>query len=92
MMDLAIAIEALVPAAQYGGSTTANDQAAFDALDWIDERPRPTWDQLVAADAAIAARAAVPDNYPALIRRRAAALKARGDQLGALLLLKTIGE
>lgn len=47
--DLALAIDALVPAAQYGGSTTANDRASYDALRWEDERPRPKWEDLEAA-------------------------------------------
>ena len=43
MIDIALGIEALVPAAQYFGSTTANDKAAFDELNWLDERAKPTW-------------------------------------------------
>lgn len=50
-MDLALAIDALVPAAEYGGSTTGNDRGGFDALDWKDRRPKPSWDEIVAADA-----------------------------------------
>ena len=46
MMDVALAIEALVPAAQYGGSTTANTRQAFEKLDWTDSRPRPDWTAL----------------------------------------------
>lgn len=48
-MDLALAIEQLVPAAKYRGSTTANTEAAYDALVWGDERPKPSWADLVAA-------------------------------------------
>ncbi len=33
-----------------------------------------------------------PDNYSAMIRRRAHAMAEDGDELGALLLLKSIGE
>ena len=43
MIDIALGIEALVPAAAYFGSTTANDKAAFDNLNWFDERSKPTW-------------------------------------------------
>jgi hypothetical protein len=50
-MDLALAIEKLLPSAEYGGSTTANDEAAFDALVWTDARDKPTWAEIVAADA-----------------------------------------
>jgi hypothetical protein len=46
MIDIALGIEALVPAAQYFGSTTANDKAAFDGLNWFDEREKPTWAQV----------------------------------------------
>jgi hypothetical protein len=42
-MDVALGIEALVPAAQYFGSTTDNDKAAFDNLNWFDEREKPSW-------------------------------------------------
>lgn len=45
-MDIALAIEALLPAAEYYGSTTANDKDCFDNLDWQDSRPKPTWKQL----------------------------------------------
>ena len=48
-MDVALAIESLIPAAEYFGSTTANDQECFDALDWNDERPKPTWAELETA-------------------------------------------
>jgi len=45
-MDVALAIESLVPAAKYFGSTTDNTKECFDALNWLDERPNPTWKQL----------------------------------------------
>ena len=45
-MDIALGIESLLPAAQYFGSTTANDKTAFDNLNWIDERPKPSWKQV----------------------------------------------
>ena len=48
MMDIALAIEGLLPAAQFGGSLTANTKAAYDALRWEDERPKPSWAQLTA--------------------------------------------
>ena len=48
-MDVALGIEALVPAAQYYGSTTANTEECFDALDWLDARPKPTWPEVVEA-------------------------------------------
>ncbi len=50
MTDVAMGIEALVPAAQYGGSVTANTQEAFNAITWTDNRPKPTWQEVVDAD------------------------------------------
>lgn len=48
-MDIALAIEVLVPGAQYGGSLTANTRGAFDALRWEDVRQKPQWEHLQAA-------------------------------------------
>jgi hypothetical protein len=45
-MDLALAIEKLVPSAEYFGSTFDNTEDCYDALDWKDERPKPTFTQL----------------------------------------------
>ena len=42
-MDVALGIEALVPAAEYFGSTTANTKESFDDLVWNDKRTKPTW-------------------------------------------------
>ena len=49
MTDVALAIEALVPAAKYGGTVTNNTADEFDALSWEDQRPKPTWKQVQAA-------------------------------------------
>ena len=46
MIDVAMGIEALLPAAEYFGSTTDNTKKCFDDLNWIDERPKPTWKQV----------------------------------------------
>jgi hypothetical protein len=43
---VALALDALVPAAKYGGSLTANTEEAYTALTWEDEREKPTWDAL----------------------------------------------
>jgi len=48
-MDVALAIEALVPAAQYGRSTTKNTKYCFDTLRWEDSRKKPTWKELETA-------------------------------------------
>lgn len=47
-MDVALKIDALCPAAQYGGSTSSNTEAEFDTLRWEDARPKPTWAELLA--------------------------------------------
>lgn len=41
--DVAMALDQLVPAAQYSGSLTGNTQADYDALVWSDQRAKPTW-------------------------------------------------
>jgi hypothetical protein len=43
MIDIALAIESLVPSAEYFGSTTENTKKSFDDLNWLDERPKPSW-------------------------------------------------
>ena len=47
-MDIALAIEQLVPNAQYGGSTTSNSKGQYDSLRWEDVRKKPTWEELEA--------------------------------------------
>lgn len=42
-MDVALAIEYLVPTALYYGSLTDNTEDAYNALTWNDERQKPTW-------------------------------------------------
>jgi hypothetical protein len=46
MIDIALGIEALVPAAKYFGSTTANNKECFDDLNWLDERTKPTYEEI----------------------------------------------
>jgi hypothetical protein len=48
-MDIALGIEALLPAAEFFGSTTANNKKSFDDLVWQDERAKPTWTAVQAA-------------------------------------------
>ena len=48
-MDLALAIEKLVPAAKYGGSTTANTKDQYDGLRWEDVRLKPAWKEILSA-------------------------------------------
>jgi len=48
-MDIALAIEALLPKAEYFGSTTGNQKADFDNLAWNDLRKKPLWEELQTA-------------------------------------------
>lgn len=57
-MDYALLIEICCPAAKYRGSLTANTRAAYDAIVWLDERPKPTDAELAAAQVAKAAQEA----------------------------------
>lgn len=47
MMDIALALDALVPGAEYEGSLTAYTEDAFNALRWVDGRPKPRWQDVV---------------------------------------------
>lgn len=47
-MDIALAIERLVPEAEYFGSVTSNTIEAWAAIDWIDTRDKPSWAALEA--------------------------------------------
>jgi hypothetical protein len=46
MIDVALGIQALLPAPEYFGSVTANTKECFDNLNWQDARPKPTWKQV----------------------------------------------
>lgn len=48
MVDVALALDGLVPGAIYGGSLTDNSQAAYEALVWGDERAKPEWSEILA--------------------------------------------
>jgi hypothetical protein len=52
-MDIRLTIHALVPSAQYGGGVSENTRAEFESLVWEDSRPKPTWEDLVAAYPAV---------------------------------------
>ena len=64
-MDIALGIEALVPAAHYFGSTTANTKEAFDDLNWQDERAKPTWKQVQDAYTALPEEIKNPQKFEA---------------------------
>lgn len=63
MIDVALGIEALIPSAQYFGSTTANDKESFDNLDWVDERSKPTWNEIQTAYDALPDEVKDPKTY-----------------------------
>lgn len=48
-IDIASIIDYLVPAAQYEGSLTANNETAYWGIVWKDERTKPTWQQILDA-------------------------------------------
>lgn len=84
MMDIAYALDRLVPGAEYRGSTTANNRAAYDALVWLDARAKPSWDDVVANGEVPERRRYVP-KYTILKRLQADGLLAQAfaafDQL-----------
>ena len=53
VIDIRTALEQLGTGWQFGGSVTAGTQAAWDAVDWEDSRPQPSWAELCAAHAAM---------------------------------------
>jgi hypothetical protein len=47
---LAAALDRLVPAAQYFGSLTGpQTKTTYQSIEWLDDRPQPTWAELQAA-------------------------------------------
>ncbi|MEB3206136.1 MAG: hypothetical protein VKK59_02155 [Vampirovibrionales bacterium] len=50
MVDVAAALDVLVPSAEYRGCLTGNTQAEFDTLIWEDARPKPSWEAIESAD------------------------------------------
>jgi hypothetical protein len=48
-MDIAYALDLLVPQAIYSGSVTANTEDAYAAIQWEDPREKPTWGMVVEA-------------------------------------------
>jgi len=48
-MDLAMAIDKLIPSAEYFGSTNDNTEEAFTKLNWFDKRKKPIWEEIVSA-------------------------------------------
>ena len=46
-MDIALAIDRLIPAAKYRGSVTANTEESYNTIRWNDARPKPTFEELL---------------------------------------------
>jgi hypothetical protein len=88
MIDIAMAIEALLPAAEYFGSTTDNTKDCFDSLDWKDSRPKPTWKQVqdtwVILEPKLIAEAEAKANAKATAEGKLAALGLTTNDLRAL--------
>lgn len=49
-MDVALALDKLIPAAKYRGSLSTNTQEAYNKLIWEDERDKPSWIQIEASN------------------------------------------
>ena len=52
-MSLAIALESILPGALYQGSLTDDTEVAYDALTWLDVRPKPLYAKVLAAAALV---------------------------------------
>lgn len=44
--NVALALDRLMPGAKYGNSLTPNTKEAYDALRWLDDRPKPLWSEV----------------------------------------------
>ena len=51
VIDIRLALEQIGTAWQFGGSVTDGTEKSWDAVDWEDSRPKPTWPDLCAAHA-----------------------------------------
>jgi hypothetical protein len=84
MIDVALGIQALLPAAEYFGSVTANTKECFDNLNWKDARPKPTWKQVQDAYDALPEEIKNPQIARATAEGKLAALGLTTDDLRAL--------
>jgi hypothetical protein len=54
-MDIALALDALVPMANYRGSLTKNTQDAYNSIVWLEEEiKKPSWNEVVQKDSELA--------------------------------------
>lgn len=51
VIDIRTALEHIGTGWQFGGSVTPGTQESWDAVDWDDERPKPSWADVCAAHA-----------------------------------------
>jgi hypothetical protein len=51
VITIRLALEQIGAGYQFGGSVTDGTQEAWNAVEWEDERPKPSWDELRAAHA-----------------------------------------
>lgn len=70
-MDIALALEVLIPAANYTGSVTSNTQEAYASIVWSDERPKPSWEEII-TESEILELAEAKKNKKSAIRMKAA--------------------
>ena len=63
MIDVALALDVLVPAAEYGGCLTGNTKEEYEALRWEDPREKPSWESVQGVDTTTA------ESFEALARR-----------------------
>lgn len=49
-MDIALILHKLVPSAKYRGSLTDNTEESYNNIIWEDERPKPSWQDLLDRD------------------------------------------
>jgi hypothetical protein len=66
-MDLALAIDNLIPAAEYYGSTNENTKEAYEVLRWEDNRAKPTWNDIVSSWAEVEPKLTAKANLKAQI-------------------------
>lgn len=84
MIDVALGIQALLPAPEYFGSVTANTKECFDNLNWQDARPKPTWKEVQDAYNALPESIKNPSIARATAEGKLAALGLTTDDLRAL--------
>ena len=68
-MLLGEAINILCPLAEYRGLIDDSTQRQFDAIEWCDKRPKPTWAEIEAAMATIEAEEAATAQAVAMEER-----------------------